>query len=153
MIHDVLGMGLEQFAKVVLLPQGDFAAFLRASPEQRREVLERLFDTQRFTDIEQWLADRRRAAVAAVADARAELAVALVRVQDVLRRPPRDRGLRRGRRRDDGRSPATERRGNRSRHRRRRQRSAGLAALERAAQHRPPCRGRAGAQPGRRPRR
>ena len=34
-IHDVLGMGLEQFAKVVLLPQGDFAAFLRASPEQR----------------------------------------------------------------------------------------------------------------------
>ena len=83
-IHDVVGMGLEQFAKVVLLPQGDFAAFLRASPEQRREVLERLFDTQRFTDIEQWLADRRRAAVAAVADARAELEVALVRVQDVL---------------------------------------------------------------------
>ena len=83
-IHDVIGMGLEQFAKVVLLPQGDFAAFLRASPEQRREVLERLFDTQRFTDIEQWLADRRRAAVAAVTDARAELAVALVRVQDVL---------------------------------------------------------------------
>ena len=83
-IHDVVGMGLEQFAKVVLLPQGDFAAFLRASPEQRREVLERLFDTQRFTDIEQWLADRRRAAVAAVTDARAELEVALVRVQDVL---------------------------------------------------------------------
>ena len=26
-------MGLEQFAKVVLLPQGDFAAFLRATPE------------------------------------------------------------------------------------------------------------------------
>ena len=51
-IQDVIGMGLEQFAKVVLLPQGDFAAFLRASPEQRREVLERLFDTQRFTDVE-----------------------------------------------------------------------------------------------------
>ena len=31
-----LGMGLDQFAKVVLLPQGDFAAFLRATPEERR---------------------------------------------------------------------------------------------------------------------
>ena len=60
---EVLGMGLEQFSKVVLLPQGEFAAFLRASPEERREVLERLFDTQRFTGIEHWLADRRRAAV------------------------------------------------------------------------------------------
>ena len=30
-VKDVLGMGLEQFAKVVLLPQGEFAAFLRAT--------------------------------------------------------------------------------------------------------------------------
>ena len=106
-IHDVIGMGLEQFAKVVLLPQGDFAAFLRASPEQRREVLERLFDTQRFTDIEQWLADRRRAAVAAVTDARAELAVALVRVQDVLAGLPATAAFAAGQEGGRGRSPRT----------------------------------------------
>ena len=114
-IHDVLGMGLEQFTKVVLLPQGDFAAFLRASPEQRREVLERLFDTQRFTDIEQWLADRRRAAVAAVTDARAELEVALVRVQDVLAGLPATAALRRG----AGRRGQSRRRARGSRSRRR----------------------------------
>ena len=31
----VLGMSLEQFTKVVLLPQGDFAAFLRADAKER----------------------------------------------------------------------------------------------------------------------
>ncbi|HET8602157.1 MAG TPA: SMC family ATPase, partial [Segeticoccus sp.] len=46
-IDDVVGLGLEQFVKVVLLPQGEFAAFLRASPEERRGLLERLFDTSR----------------------------------------------------------------------------------------------------------
>ena len=61
----ILGMGLEQFIKVVLLPQGDFAAFLRASPEERRSVLEKLFDTRRFTDVEAWLAERRRQTSAA----------------------------------------------------------------------------------------
>lgn len=59
-LRELLGMGLEQFAKVVLLPQGDFAAFLRASPEERRTLLERLFDISRYLDVEQWLAQQRR---------------------------------------------------------------------------------------------
>ena len=61
-VQDVLGMGMAQFAKVVLLPQGEFAAFLRATPEDRREVLERLFDITAFTDVEAWLAEERRTA-------------------------------------------------------------------------------------------
>ena len=55
-------MGMAQFAKVVLLPQGEFAAFLRATPEDRREVLERLFDITAFADVEAWLAETRRTA-------------------------------------------------------------------------------------------
>ena len=58
-LDDLLGMGLEQFRRVVLLPQGDFAAFLHATDEVRREVLERLFDVSDYAGVEAWLADRR----------------------------------------------------------------------------------------------
>jgi exonuclease SbcC len=85
-LRDIMGMGLEQFIKVVLLPQGDFAAFLRASPEERRSVLEKLFDTQRFTDVETWLAERRRQTATAAGVARDRLSTGLVRVDDVMTR-------------------------------------------------------------------
>ncbi|MFD6213648.1 AAA family ATPase, partial [Nocardia salmonicida] len=58
----LLGMSADQFFQVVLLPQGDFAKFLRAENEDREKLLEKLFDTQRFGTAEQWLSDRRRAA-------------------------------------------------------------------------------------------
>ena len=61
LIGDLLGMSAEQFCQVVLLPQGDFAAFLRAGAEDRRAVLERLFATEVFAQVEGWLAERRRA--------------------------------------------------------------------------------------------
>ncbi|MFD3594854.1 AAA family ATPase [Nocardia sp. NPDC058640] len=60
----LLGMSADQFFQVVLLPQGDFAKFLRAENEEREKLLEKLFDTQRFGTAEQWLSDRRRAAAA-----------------------------------------------------------------------------------------
>ncbi|GGU95942.1 nuclease SbcCD subunit C [Kitasatospora herbaricolor] len=65
-IHRLVGMSREQFCQVVLLPQGDFARFLRADAAQRAELLGRLFDTRRFGQVESWLADRRRAQEAAV---------------------------------------------------------------------------------------
>ncbi|WP_330228606.1 AAA family ATPase [Nocardia sp. NBC_00508] len=58
----LLGMSADQFFQVVLLPQGDFARFLRADNEDRERLLEKLFDTKRFGTAEQWLADKRRAA-------------------------------------------------------------------------------------------
>ncbi|WP_159848188.1 AAA family ATPase [Nocardia sp. CY41] len=60
----LLGMSADQFFQVVLLPQGDFARFLRADNEDREKLLEKLFDTRRFGTAEQWLADKRRAAEA-----------------------------------------------------------------------------------------
>ncbi|WP_280376462.1 AAA family ATPase [Nocardia wallacei] len=56
----LLGMSADQFFQVVLLPQGDFARFLRADNEDREKLLEKLFDTERFGTTEQWLAQRRR---------------------------------------------------------------------------------------------
>ncbi|WP_040812239.1 AAA family ATPase [Nocardia concava] len=60
----LLGMSADQFFQVVLLPQGDFARFLRADNEDREKLLEKLFDTERFGTAEQWLTDKRRAATA-----------------------------------------------------------------------------------------
>ncbi|WP_330185142.1 SMC family ATPase [Nocardia sp. NBC_01503] len=57
----LLGMSADQFFQVVLLPQGDFARFLRADNEDREKLLEKLFDTERFGTAEQWLIDKRRA--------------------------------------------------------------------------------------------
>ena len=57
-LDDLLGMGLDQFRRVVMLPQGDFAAFLRATDEERREVLERLFDVTDYVAVEQHLTAR-----------------------------------------------------------------------------------------------
>lgn len=83
-IRRVLGLGLEQFSRVVLLPQGEFAAFLRATPDDRRAVLERLFDVSRFGQIESWLATQRRAADHAAEDARTQLLAAVARLEAVV---------------------------------------------------------------------
>ncbi|MBN1093839.1 SMC family ATPase [Blastococcus sp. TML/M2B] len=57
-----LGLSAEQFCQVVLLPQGDFARFLRAEPEDRGRLLRTLFDVGRFARVEDWLAGERTAA-------------------------------------------------------------------------------------------
>ncbi|WP_030518618.1 AAA family ATPase [Nocardia sp. NRRL WC-3656] len=63
-VSRLLGMSADQFFQVVLLPQGDFARFLRSDNEDREKLLERLFDTERFGTAEQWLAQRRRESAA-----------------------------------------------------------------------------------------
>jgi exonuclease SbcC len=57
-----LGLSAEQFCQVVLLPQGDFARFLRAEPEDRGRLLRTLFDVGRFARVEDWLVAQRTAA-------------------------------------------------------------------------------------------
>src|SRR3954449_649905 len=57
-----LGLSAEQFCQVVLLPQGDFARFLRAEPEDRGRLLRTLFDVARFARAEEWLAEERAGA-------------------------------------------------------------------------------------------
>ncbi|MFH8758398.1 AAA family ATPase [Streptomyces atroolivaceus] len=65
-IGGLIGMSRDQFCQVVLLPQGDFARFLRADAEARGKLLGRLFDTRRFAAVEERLAELRRAAEARV---------------------------------------------------------------------------------------
>ncbi|HXE44272.1 MAG TPA: AAA family ATPase [Conexibacter sp.] len=61
-LEALLGMTCDQFCQIVLLPQGEFARFLRADSRERLPLLERLFGTDRFARVEHWLSDRRKAA-------------------------------------------------------------------------------------------
>ncbi|WP_369395530.1 AAA family ATPase (plasmid) [Streptomyces sp. CG1] len=59
-IKDLLGMSRTQFCQVVLLPQNEFTKFLYAAAPQRRELLGKLFHTDRYSFIERWLNDHSR---------------------------------------------------------------------------------------------
>lgn len=83
-LDDLLGMALDQFRRVVMLPQGDFAAFLRTTDEERREVLERLFDVTDFVGVEQHLVERRRAVQTRLDSLRTTLAGHTLRLEELL---------------------------------------------------------------------
>lgn len=83
-LDDLLGMALDQFRRVVMLPQGDFAAFLRASDEDRREVLERLFDVTDFVGVEGYLVERRQTAQTTLTGLRSALAGHTLRLEELL---------------------------------------------------------------------
>ncbi|MDP9418144.1 MAG: SMC family ATPase, partial [Actinomycetota bacterium] len=85
LLRDLLGMSAEQFCQVVLLPQGQFADFLRADAEARRPLLEQLFATERFFRIEAWLADQRRLAASEHETAREQIAHLAARVAEAAR--------------------------------------------------------------------
>jgi exonuclease SbcC len=76
----LLGMTAEQFFQVVLLPQGDFARFLRAETAERERLLEKLFGTQRFADVERWFRDARTERGHAVGEIQQDVRELLARV-------------------------------------------------------------------------
>ncbi|MEV3921805.1 SMC family ATPase [Actinomadura coerulea] len=78
LVTRMLGMTAVQFCQVALLPQGEFAGFLRAGADERRKVLERLFAAEVFAQVEKWLADRR----AATGREAAELGARAVSISD-----------------------------------------------------------------------
>jgi len=55
-LTEILGMGKDQFTKVAMLPQGEFAAFLRSKDTDREALLQRLFDTTTYAAVERLLA-------------------------------------------------------------------------------------------------
>ncbi len=59
LMTQLLGMNVAQFTQVAMLPQGRFQTFLRARSEERHRLLQQLFRTGRFDQVERWLRDRR----------------------------------------------------------------------------------------------
>jgi len=79
-IADLMGMSADQFFQVVLLPQGEFARFLHADAGDRARLLQRLFGTDRFRQVEDWLAERRRTTARAVEAAEGDVRALAARV-------------------------------------------------------------------------
>ncbi|MCH8565457.1 AAA family ATPase [Nesterenkonia sp. LB17] len=71
----MLGLDLNQFTKVILLPQGAFAHFLHASSKDKQDLLERLFDTDRFTLLEKHLREMAREAEQQLKDSDTRIAM------------------------------------------------------------------------------
>lgn len=61
-VKNLLGLTREQFTQIVVLPQGEFARFLKADTNNRQELLEKVFGTQFYRVIEDQFAEARRLA-------------------------------------------------------------------------------------------
>lgn len=81
-VGTLLGMNAEQFLQVAMLPQGDFAKFLRADGEDRRRVLERLFSVKVYATAESWLAEQRTEAYREQQVLRKEVDFAVKRLEE-----------------------------------------------------------------------
>lgn len=75
-LQRVVGLDRTQFVQTIVLPQGEFARFLRADPEQRRGLLQKIFGTEVYDRIGRRLVELRRESAEAVAAARAGLTTA-----------------------------------------------------------------------------
>lgn len=58
LLTERIGMNADQFGQVVMLPQGDFAKFLKANVNDRKALLERLFPGADLAWLEAWLIQR-----------------------------------------------------------------------------------------------
>ena len=50
-VEEILGLNLDDFTRTVVLPQGKFSDFLKLEGRERREMLERLFNLQKYGDV------------------------------------------------------------------------------------------------------
>ena len=62
-----LGLSKDQFAQLILLPQGGFAAFLNAKNDKKAELLSELFPATTYESIRDWIKERRSQAQAKIA--------------------------------------------------------------------------------------
>ena len=47
-IFEIVGLGANEFAKCIALPQGEFSAFLKAKPAERTEIMSNIFDLSKY---------------------------------------------------------------------------------------------------------
>jgi exonuclease SbcC len=90
-VTEFVGLNREQFTQVMLLPQGEFAKFLRCGDDDRRTVLTRLFGTQLYDRITAELDRRRAVAERARRDSDAKIAAAVSAAVEAARLEPGDR--------------------------------------------------------------
>lgn len=72
-VAQLLGLSAEEFAKIVLLPQGEFAQFLQQNSQARREVLRKLFPVDEAAMIRELAMEKKKEAEALVKAAQQSL--------------------------------------------------------------------------------
>ncbi|MCR6688446.1 SMC family ATPase [Cellulomonas sp.] len=72
-VQRIVGLDRGQFVQTIVLPQGEFARFLRANPEDRRGLLQKIFGTEVYERLQARLAELRREAERAGGQSRATL--------------------------------------------------------------------------------
>ncbi len=73
-IDQLVGLNWEQFRRAVILPQGDFAAFLKAGSDERSALLERMTGTALYSELSVAAFERARDEKQALAQLAAQLA-------------------------------------------------------------------------------
>ncbi|NMM16635.1 MAG: SMC family ATPase, partial [Cellulomonas sp.] len=68
-LQRIIGLDRAQFVQTIVLPQGEFASFLRADPEHRRSLLQKIFATDIYERLQYRLDDLRREAQRSVTQA------------------------------------------------------------------------------------
>lgn len=56
--NDILHLNMEEFKRIILLPQGEFAEFLRQNTNERRNILAKLFPVEEYTKIAKLAKDK-----------------------------------------------------------------------------------------------
>ena len=59
LIQSLISLSADEFSRIILLPQGDFAEFLRQKSSERKIVLSKLFPIERFTRTAERLKEKR----------------------------------------------------------------------------------------------
>ncbi|MBD9699285.1 AAA family ATPase [Flavimobilis sp. GY10621] len=72
----IVGLTREQLVQTIVLPQGEFASFLRARPEDRSTLLQKVFGTEIYQRVQSRLVDARKTALASRKDSDAQIALA-----------------------------------------------------------------------------
>jgi exonuclease SbcC len=82
-VKELIGLDAKEFFKIVLLPQGEFAEFLRQNTNERKEVLGKLFPVDKAARIKEIVAEKTKEAVERTREAQISL-------DEVLKRSPPD---------------------------------------------------------------
>ena len=80
-LETLTGFRCEQFRQVVLLPQGEFRAFLMSDSRRRGELMQALFHTERYAALEKRLKERALDLAARARDCRAQQAQLLMQAE------------------------------------------------------------------------
>jgi exonuclease SbcC len=69
----LIGLSSEEFSRIVILPQGEFARFLRLNSNERKTVLSKLFPVERYARVTERARERARDAAALLRDTEQEI--------------------------------------------------------------------------------